>query len=133
MCDVCHLPGLSFSTIGQAPDLPMLLVANGIARTPEFRSDTRVGGVLEQLPQLAFSNLIGKLSAKLEIQPLVVYAPALVHRHVDAIVSVSDQVVEPPGSRLQVDVGHADERDAVPAVGTHGAIAAQPQQSGCLA
>ncbi len=98
----------------------MVLVADGIAVPPELGGNAGVGGVLEHAAHLAILDLVGDLGAELEVEPLVVDAPAPVQFHIDAVVGVGDQVVELPAARLQVDVGHAHDGDAVPAVGTHG-------------
>ncbi len=46
---------------------------------------------------------------------------------VEAVVGVGDDLVEAhPGAGQQVDVGHPDERDAVPAVGAHRPAALPP-------
>ena len=93
MAGVSHLARLSLATIGRPPYVPVILVADRVATGPELRRDAGVGGVFDHLPQFALLDLIGQLRAELEVEPLVVNAPALVGDHVDALVSIGDEVV----------------------------------------
>ena len=115
-----RLAGLAFAAVGCAPHLPVLFVADGVAAAPELGRDAGVGRIFEQAAQFAVLDLVGDFGAELEVEPLVVNAPALVHLHIDTVVGIGDQVLELPLARLQVDVGHADQGDAVPAIGPHG-------------
>src|SRR5690349_17312922 len=108
---------LALATVGGAPDYPFARATNGIARTPELRSDTGIGGVLEHLTQLAVFNFIGQFNAKLEIQATVIDTPAFIDTHKNAIIGIRDQLVERPRSRLKADVGHTNHGQAIPVIG----------------
>src|SRR3989338_3037619 len=118
------LHGLALAAVGRAPERPVAAVADGVARVPELGGDAAVRGVLDHAGFLAALDLPGDLGAELEVVAAVVDAPAAVGLEIDAVVGVGQQVGELPGSRQQADVGHADERDAVPALGAHGAARA---------
>ena len=102
----------------------MIPVANRVARAPELRRHPRIGAVLQQPAQFSPLDLVANLGAELKVEPFVVNGPTAVRLHVEPIVGVGDQVVEGPLTRLDGDVGHTDERDAVPARSTHRAARA---------
>src|SRR5690606_937519 len=85
---VSALDGLALPTVGHAPERPLL--ADGIARAPELGGDAGVAGILEHAPELPTANLPGDLCAELEVQPLVVDAPAPIRRHEDAAIGIGD-------------------------------------------
>src|SRR5579883_3191438 len=120
VANVCHLHRLALAAVGRAPDAP--LAADGVAAGPELGRDAGIGGIFVDASQLAAFDLAAPLGAKLEAEPPVVDAPALVGLHVQAIVGVGDQVRKRPGAGLEIDVRHPDERNAVPAIGARGAV-----------
>src|SRR5438046_2331640 len=95
-------------------------VADCVARAPEFVSDSGVRRVLEQPPLLAALDLVGDLGRELEVQAAIVDRPAPVGCQIQPVIGVLDDLGQAhPGSRQQVDVGHPDQRDAIPSVGAH--------------
>ncbi len=113
---------LALATVGCAPQHPVVLPTHRITRPPEFRGDAGVGGIFEHITQPAIADLPRNFGAKLEVQSLVVDAPALVRFHVDTLFRVGDEVFQGPVTGFQADVGHANQGDAVPAAGAHGAV-----------
>ena len=91
------------------------------------RGDPGVRRVLQHRAELAVVDLPGDLRAELEVQPLVVDAPAPVRLHVDAVGRCRRSGPRAPVAGLQVDVRHTDQRDTVPAVGAHRAVADSPE------
>jgi len=78
-------------------------------------------------------DFVSDFGPELKIQALAVDGPCAVYGHVKAAVAVGEKVVEGPLAREKVYVGHADERDARPTVGAHGAVGASAQDRGGLA
>src|SRR5262249_55352532 len=74
--------------------------------------------------QLAAFDLPSDLASELKVVALVVDRPGAVGLHVNAVIGSGDELVE--GQRLRpwqnADVGHTDQRDAVPAFRAHGAV-----------
>src|SRR5919197_114196 len=127
------LSRLPFAAVGQPVKAPFILSGDGIEARPEDGGDTHVGRVAEHAAQLAVLDLPGDLRPELEVEPLVVDRPALVRAHEDAVVDIGEEVVEGALARLEVEVGHAYERHATPAVGAHRPAGALPDQAGRLA
>src|SRR5882672_7508807 len=118
-----HLFGLALAAVGNSPQSPVLATGDGVARIPEFGRDAAVAGVLEHADALAVTDLPADFATELEVVTLVVDGPAFVGLHVDAVRRVED-LVERLVAREQADVGHADEREAAPAIGAHAAVGA---------
>ena len=76
MPDMGDLTGFSFSAIGSPPHLPVISVAYGITGTPEARSDSRVGRVLDHRSQLSVPDLPSDLRSELKVDPFVIDRPA---------------------------------------------------------
>ena len=121
---------LALAAVGQAPDFPLRPAGDRVAGIPELRRDPRVGGVLEHPAALAGDDLISKLRPELKIEAAVVDAPAAIRLHVDAVLRVGDHLLERGIARLEADVGHPDQRNAVPSIGAHGAIALLAENAG---
>jgi hypothetical protein len=119
--DAGHLPRLTLAAVGCAVDGPFLVAAHRVARSPELGGDARVVGVAVQLRELAAFDPVRDLATELEVDPLVVDGPRLVGVHVDAVLGVADDLRECALARLEVDVGHPDDRQVLPTVGPHGA------------
>src|SRR6266446_6337944 len=81
--DVGRLWWLALAAVGQAPDGPFAATGDRVAGVPELGRDAGVGRVLEQPAALAIDDLVGELGAELEVEPLVIDAPAAVGLHVD--------------------------------------------------
>src|ERR1035437_2254782 len=130
VADVAGLAGLALAAVWSAQHHVAALVADGIARTPELVGDPGIGGVLEQAALPATLDLVGDLGRELEVQAPIVDRPAPVRAQVQPVVGVGHDLVEAhAGPGQQVDVGHPDERDPVPAIGAHRAsgLAADPR------
>ncbi len=100
----------ALATVGSTPYHPFVVIANGITRSPELRRDTCVSGILQHSSQFAMLNFIGEFDAKLEVQASIIDTPAFIDAHLDAIVGVSNQVIQCPSSRLQTHIRHANHR-----------------------
>ncbi len=98
---------------------------DGRAGVPELRGDAAVAGVLQHAHALAVADLPADLAAELEVVALVVDGPAPVGLHVDARGPSAEDFVERLRARLEAHVGHADQRQARPAVGAHAAVGAR--------
>src|ERR1051326_6483549 len=118
-----HLLGLALSAVRCAPERPVLGARNCRAGIPEFRADAAVTGVLQHARAFSIADFPSDLTAELEVVPLVIDRPALVGLHVDGVAGAKNFVETLP-ARLEADVGHANERNARPAVGAHGAVRA---------
>ena len=105
--------------------MPLVLPGDGVAASPELGGDALVGDVAEHAPELSVLDLPADLGGELEVEPLVVDAPALVGGGVDAVVGLGDHLLEAGVAGGEAHVGHADEGGAVPAAGAHGASAAE--------
>src|SRR5688572_6241840 len=119
------LHGFSLAAVRSSPDLPALLISDGIAGIPKLWSHACVGAVSKKTRSLSFLDLVSELRTELEVETHVIDAPGPVRLHIDAVIGVGDDVLRVPCSRLQRNVGHADKRDAVPAVSAHAAVALQ--------
>src|SRR5438094_765068 len=103
---------------------------DAVAGIPELGRDPRIRRVFQHAAALAIDNFVGELGPKLKVQPLVVDAPTPVGLHVDAVPGLGDHLFQRRVARLEVDVRHADQRDAVPAVGAHRAVTCLAQHAG---
>src|ERR1700683_1214742 len=119
-----HLLRLAFATIRRAPQSPVITRANGIATVPEFGGDAAVAGVLDHAALFAAFNLPADFGGKLKMVAAVVNRPGTVRFHVNGIVCIGNQIAKFPRAGLEADVRHADDRQAIPALGAHGAAAA---------
>ena len=127
-------PGLALAAVRGAPHAPARRVADGVHRAPQLVRDAGVGAVPVQLAGLAALDLAADLGRELEVEAPVVDRPAAVGLEQQAVVRVGDDVVEAHAvAGQQVDVGHADERDSVPAVGPHRAARPAPDPGRRLA
>src|SRR5437867_4071922 len=121
------LTGFALAAVRGAEHHVTARVADGVARPPESIRDPGVRRVLEQPTLLAALDLVGDLGRELEIEPAVIDRPRSVRGQVQAVVGVGDDVVEAhPRARQQIDVGHPDQRDAVPTVRAHRTAARAP-------
>lgn len=116
-----RLHWLSFSAVGSAPERPIILGTNRIARVPELRCDPAVAGILKHACFFAGFDFPADLCRELKLVPAVIDGPGTIRLHEDSVVGVRDQIVKFPGARFQADVGHADYRQAIPAFCAHGA------------
>src|SRR3989304_4985030 len=123
--DVANLPRLALTAVRRADHDVAAGVGDRVAGAPELVGDARVGGILEEPAELSALDLVGHLRRELEVQAPVVDAPGAVGGQVEPVVGVGHDVVEAQAvAGQEVDVRHADERDAVPAIGAHRAPAA---------
>src|SRR5205085_1421757 len=128
-----HLLGLAFAAIGHAPQRPVLAARDGRAGIPELRRNPAVAWVFQHAHAAPVANLPARLAAELKVVALVVDRPAPVGLHVNGMVHVED-LIERLFARLQANVGHADQRQARPAVGPHAAVGPRlPDLGGGLA
>src|SRR5581483_3302558 len=123
-----NLHRLALTTIGRSPHRPLGRPTDGVARTPELRSNTRIGSVFEETSKLAIFNLIRHLYTELEVEAAIINAPAFINAHIQAIVGISNQVVKLPGARLKAHIGHPNHWQTIPPISPHTAVAAHPYQ-----
>ncbi len=76
--DMHGLHRFTLAAVRDTPDTPVSSIADGIARIPKFRRYTGVNRIFIHLSQFTILDLPGALDSKLEIEPLVIYRPALV-------------------------------------------------------
>src|SRR5690349_18394185 len=118
-----HLLRLPLSAVRRAPKGPVLRAGNGRAGVPEFGRDAAVAWVFQHADALAVPDLPADLATELEVVTFVVDRPALVGFHVNAMIG-GENLFERLRAGPEAYVGHADERDAGPSVGAHGAVRA---------
>src|SRR5574340_383990 len=118
-----HLFRLAFAAVGNAPERPVFGPGDGRACIPELCGNATVARVLQHAYTLSAADLPADFAAELEVVALVVNGPAPVGFHVNAI-AVED-LFEALAARLQAHVGHADERQARPAIRAHAAVRAR--------
>src|SRR5579875_519093 len=118
-----YLLRLPLAAIGHSPKRPMLRPGNGRAGVPKFRRNAAVAGVLQHSHPLAIADLPADLAAELKMVALIVNRPAPVGFHINRMLAI-EHFIERLFSRLEAHVGHADEREARPAVGAHAAVRA---------
>src|SRR5258705_315064 len=120
VADMAALTRLALAAIRRPEHDVARFVADGVERAPELVRDPGVGRVLEEPALLAALDLVGDLGRELEVQAAIVDRPRPIRGEVQAVVGPGDDVVEAlPELRQEVDVGHPDQRDPVPAVGPH--------------
>src|SRR5712692_5881013 len=98
----------------------MIEFANSIAGIPEFGGDAAVAGILQHADFLPAFDLPADFGGKLKLVTAVVDGPGAVCLHEDAILSVADEIVVVPGAGEQTDIGHSNDREAIPAFRAHG-------------
>src|SRR5688572_21253925 len=62
-----HLHRLAFATVWRAPQFPVFLVTDGIARIPELRSHSGVGAVAQHTATLSMLDFEADLGTELEV------------------------------------------------------------------
>ena len=72
---MANLTWLTFTAVGCAPNLPMLVVADCVAGVPKFWCNSSVGAVTKQATQFALLDFVADFGAELEVVSAVVYGP----------------------------------------------------------
>src|ERR1700690_2305969 len=121
---------LALAAVGRTPEHPVPGSGDGRAGVPELRRDAAVAGILQHADALAVADLPADLAAELEVITLVVDGPASVGLHVDGVLRSPEDLVERLPAGAQANIGHADQRQARPAVRAHGAIGTR-RSHGC--
>ena len=67
-------------------------------------------------------DLISNLGTELEVIAFIINRPGTVRIHVDAVISIGNQIIKFPGAGLQANIDHANDRHTVPARGTHASV-----------
>jgi hypothetical protein len=109
---VSHPSGLvrlTFSTIHHAEGTPEAFVTNGIATVPELGVAGFIQHFLQRSVQLAVLDFPEEISAKLEIDPVLVYGEASPALDIDTVFRIGNQL---SGSEFfcagqQVKIGNA--------------------------
>src|SRR5207248_2170099 len=120
--DAHGLQRVALAAVRQTPDLPGGRVADGVARSPELGCRAGVERVAHQPAEAAVLDLVRRLAAELEIEAQVVDGPRLVRLHEDAAPGVGDDLAQRCRARLEIDVRHADDRNARRALRAHRAV-----------
>src|SRR5712692_1821396 len=115
------LHGLALPAVRRAPKRPVIELADGVARIPEFSGDAAVAGIFQHPRLLAAFDLPADFSGKLELIPAVVDRPGTVGFHQDAVIRVRNQIVERPGPGHQAHISHSNDGEPVPAFRAHSA------------
>ena len=77
-----HAGGLhrfALAAIGHPPNMPVILIADGIARIPEFRSHTGIKRIFKHPAEFSVFYLARTFNTELKIQPPVIDRPDLIH------------------------------------------------------
>ena len=120
-----RLHRLTFSAIRRAPQSPIIARANRVTAIPKFRSDAAITGMLNHSALFAALNFPADFGGKLEMVAAVVDGTGAICFHVNRIVRIrqSDTFIF-PFAGMNADVGHANNRQAIPAFRSHRAAAA---------
>src|SRR5207253_8384094 len=131
--DVRALTRLTLAAVRQPVQPPGAGARDSVETPPELRSDSGVGRIAQHAAEPPALDLPRDLGAELKVEALVVDRPAPVRLHVDAVVDVREQIVEVALAGLEVEIRHAHERHAVPAVRTHRSAGPRTDACGRLA
>src|SRR6185295_14959878 len=88
-----HLLGLSLSTVGRAPQGPVLRACYGRAGIPELRRNAAVTGVFEHADAFPIPDLPANFAAELKVVAFVVDRPALIRLHVNRAIGAAEYFV----------------------------------------
>src|SRR2546426_8533848 len=134
VADVAGLERLALAAVGRAQHPVARGVADRVARPPQLVGDAGVRRVLHQPAALPAADLVGDLGRALEVEPAIVDRPAAAPGPVKAVVRVGHDVVQAHARDGQeIDVGHPDERNPVPAIGSHRPAGSPPDPGRGLA
>src|SRR5580692_1881983 len=114
-----RLHRLPLAAIRSAPQNPLVSPAIRIARIPELGGNSAVARILQYARFLSALNLPTDLSRKLKLIPPVIDRPRTIRLHKNTVVRVRNQIVRLPTPWQQADVGHTNNRQAVPALRSH--------------
>src|SRR5690348_5817769 len=109
--DAHRLHRIALAAVRQSPDTPRRAVADRVTGAPEVGRIAGVERIAQQASEAAVLDLPGDLAAELEIETEVVDRPRFVRVDEDAALRVADDLVERGRAGLEVDVGHADDRN----------------------
>src|SRR2546427_11394496 len=112
-----HLLRLPFAAVRCPPEHPLIMGANCVQGIPELGGDARVRRIFQHASTLAILNFPSGLTAELKVVALVVNRPGAVRLHVNARLGVCDELLAPERffPRKNADVGHANNRQPIPA------------------
>src|SRR6266404_3245974 len=114
------LHGLALSTIGRAPQCPVIESADSITGIPELGGNTAVARIFQHADFLSAFDFPADFGGKLKLVTAVIDRPRAICLHENSVVGVGDQIVVVPGAGEQTDIGHSNDGEAVPAFGAHG-------------
>src|SRR4029453_11374993 len=112
---------LALAAIWRAPKRPEFLAANRVAGIPELGGDPAVARILEHTHFFTAPNLPGNLSRELKLIAAIVDGPGTVRLHPNTIIGGRDEIVRRPLAWSEADIRHANNGQAIPAFGAHGA------------
>src|SRR5580700_2987857 len=114
-----HLLRLALAAIRSAPKRPFISRADGVQRIPELGRNAGIRRILHHADALTMLDLPPNLAAELKVISTVINRPRTVGLHQHAMIGRSDQLLQSKRllARQQTDIGHANHRQAVPALG----------------
>src|SRR5690348_2194127 len=127
MADADRLPGLALAAVRGAEHTDGVGVAHSCKAAPELRTDPAVIRILHHGAELAVLDQSRAFAAELELVARIVDRPRRVRLHHDAALDARNELVERRVAGLEIEVRHAVDRRAVPAVGARVRDARQPR------
>src|ERR1700723_1055782 len=115
---------LALAAIRRAPKGPKFARTNRVAAIPEFGGDAAIAGILDHAAFFAAFDFPADFCGELKLVAAIVDGPGAIRFHQNRVVGIGDQIVILPRAWLQAHIGHANDWQAVPAFGAHGAAGA---------
>src|SRR5712692_999115 len=108
---------LSLAAVRRSPQHPLVSRADRVHRIPKLCREPGIRWILQHASALAVLDPPSHFAAEPEVVTLIVNGPRFVGLHVDAIVGRRDELLAPQRllPRQNADIGHADDRQPVPA------------------
>src|SRR3954447_25677907 len=117
MADADRLPRLALAAVRRAEHANRIGVADPRKAALELRADAAVVRILHDGTELAVVDQSRAFAAELELVAGIVDRPRRVRLHHDAVLDARDELVERRIARVKIEIRHAVDRRAVPAVG----------------
>ena len=114
-----YLLRLSFATVRRAPKRPLIAGADSIERVPEFGRDAGIRWILHHTHALAILDLPPDFASELEIISTIIDGPGAIRLHEESSISRRNQLLKAERflAGKQADIGHANHRQTIPALG----------------
>ena len=118
---------LALAAIRRAPKRPMFFIRDCIEGIPKLRSYSTVGAILQQPAELTVLDFVSDFRAELKIQSQVIDTPRAIGFHENTVVCIGDEIIEFPIAGFERYIGHPNQRNSIPSLGAHAAIALHAQ------